>query len=47
MVKLEFFHNFPFWAYIKKISTFTFGEWPFLLVHIRFTSSEGSKGFVN
>jgi uncharacterized membrane protein YhhN len=30
-----------------KVSTFTFGAWPFLLVHIRFTPSEGPKGIVN
>ena len=51
MIKLEFFIYFSFsnffLAYIKKIITFTFGAWSFLLVHIRFTPSEGPKDFVN
>ena len=48
MIKLcLFFQNCHFWAYIKKISTFTFGARLVLLVHIRFTPSEGPKGFVN
>ena len=41
MVKLDF------WAYTKKISTFTFGAWSFLLVHIWFTPNEGPKAFVD
>ena len=32
---------------LKKNSTFTFGAWSFVLAHIRFTPSEGPKGFVN
>jgi len=49
VIKIYFilFLNFPFWAYIKKNSTFTFGAWSFLLVHIQFTPSEGPKSFVN
>ena len=47
MVKLEFVsQNYPFWAYIKKNSTRSlFGAWSVLLVHVRFTPSEGPKGF--
>jgi hypothetical protein len=41
------FQNYPFWAYTKKIRTFVFGAWSFLLVHIWFTPIEGSKDFVN
>ena len=45
---LILFQNCPIWTYIEeKISTFTFGAWSFLLVHIWFTPSEGHKGFVN
>ena len=47
MVEFEFFQNFPFWTYSKKINAFTFGAWSFLVVHIRFTPSERPKGFVN
>jgi hypothetical protein len=48
MVRLDFYFHFQkFWAYLKKISTFTFGAWSFLLVHIWFTLSVGPKGFVN
>ena len=49
MVNFEFFFKtFPFWTFIfvKDQHTF-FGAWLFLLVHIRFPPSEGSKGFVN
>ena len=42
MVKLDFFGHI-----FKNFSTFTFGAWPFFLVHIWFTPSEGPKGFVN
>ena len=35
-----------FWHILKKISTFTFGAWSFLLVHLWFTPSEEPKGFV-
>ena len=41
------FSKLPFWAYIRKISTFTFSAWPFLFSHIRFTPSEELKGFLN
>ena len=44
---LFFFQNCPFWTCIEKISTFTFGAWPFLFIHIRFTPSKRPKGFVN
>ena len=33
--------------YLKKSPHSLFGAWSFLLVHIRFTPSEGAKGFVN
>ena len=38
-----FLPKLPFWD----ISTFTFYAWSVLLVHIRFTPSEGPKGFIN
>ena len=42
------FQNYLFWTGIKKISTHSFfGVWSFLLVHIRFTPSEGPKDFIN
>ena len=42
------FQNYPFWTCIKKkISTFVFGAWSFMLVHIQFTPSEGPKDFIN
>ena len=42
--KLEFFSNYPFWVYIKKISKFTFGAWPLLLFFRNWcTPSEGPK----
>ena len=50
IVKLEFLElsNYPLWAYLKKkINTFTFDAWPFMLLHIWFTPSEGPKDFVN
>jgi hypothetical protein len=51
IIKLDFlfcfFQIYLFGAYIKEMSTFTFGAWSFLLVHIQFTPSEGPKGFVN
>jgi hypothetical protein len=44
--KIREWSNCPFWARIKKISTFTFwGAWSFFLVHIRFTPSERPKAF--
>ena len=33
--------------YLKNLAHSLFGAWSSLLVHIRFTHSEGSKGFVN
>ena len=38
-----------FWTYIQKQATHSlFGAWSFLLlIHIRFTPSEGPKDFVN
>ena len=48
MVKLESFSKLSVLGHIlKKISTFTFGAWSFLLVHIRFTPDEEPKGFVS
>jgi hypothetical protein len=29
LLLLLLFQNYPFWAYIKKISTFTFGAWSY------------------
>ena len=49
MVKLFLFlfENRPFWAYKKKPQHIHFfGAWPFLLVHIQLTPSEGPKSFV-
>ena len=43
---LLFFSKPPFLDihfFIKKINIFTFGGWSFLLVHIRFTPSEGAQ----
>ena len=48
MVKPAFyfsFQNCPFWTYVKRINTFTF--WYILWIHIRVTTSEGPKSFVN
>ena len=39
VITLESLSNRPFSTYLKKISTFTFGAWSFLVVHIRFTPS--------
>lgn len=44
--------NFPgiflFEHILKKIATYSlFGAWSFILVHIRFSPSEGPGGFVN
>ena len=36
----------PFLDIFKKNSTFTFGAWTFLLVHIRLTPSEEPKDYV-
>ena len=50
MVGLDFFSKLcPFGVYINKKNPthLLFGAWSFLLVHIWFTPSEGSKGFVN
>ena len=49
MVKLDFFSfKTILFGHILKMSTRSlFGAWSFLLVHIRFTPSEGPKGFVN
>ena len=48
MAKLEFyFESALFGHMLKKISTFIFSAWSFLLVHIQFTPSEGPKDFVN
>ena len=41
------FQYCPFWAYIKKKAHPLFGAWSFLLICIRFTPSEGPKGFIN
>jgi hypothetical protein len=41
MVVLAFyFQNCPFWTCIKKINSFAFDAWSFILVHIWFTPSE-------
>jgi hypothetical protein len=42
IVKLDFLSKILFLAYIS-----LFDAWSFLLVHIRFTPSEGPKGLVN
>jgi hypothetical protein len=48
MVRLEYFQNCLFWAYIEKKSAHSlFGAWSFLLVHIQFTPSERPIGSVN
>ena len=49
MIKLYFFFpsKWPLLGICKKISTFTLNAWSFLLVHIRFTPSEGPKDFAN
>ena len=52
MVKLVFFNFFSFNTtlfghILKNIAHSFFGAWPLLLVYIRFTPSERSKGFVN
>jgi hypothetical protein len=49
MVKHDFFFKMAnFWTYIrrKKSTHSLFGPWSFLLIHIRFTPSEGPNGFV-
>ena len=51
-VKLDFLlfyllQNCPFDHVLKKQAHSFFGAWSFLLVHIRFTPSEGIKGFVS
>jgi len=48
MVKFElFFLNYTLWTYIiKKSPQPLLGAWSFLFVHIRFTHSEGPKGYV-
>ena len=44
MVKLEFFSKLPFLdIYYKKSTHSLFDAWSFLLVHMRFTPSEGPK----
>jgi hypothetical protein len=46
MIRLDFlffFQKCPFEHIFRKINTFTFGTWSFLLIHIRFTPSEGPK----
>ena len=49
MVKLEFF--FPqlpgLGIYQENQHNHFFGAWSFILVHIRFTPSEGPKGYLN
>ena len=54
--KTKYWSNFIFFLqklpflnilFIKKLAHSLFGAWLFLLVHIRFTPSEGLKGFVN
>ena len=47
MVKLEFFKTTIFGHILKKWAHSLFGAWSFLLVHIQYTPSENSKGFVN
>ena len=44
---LIFILELPFQTYIKQIITSTFDAWLFLLLHIRFTPSEGPKDFIN
>ena len=41
------FKTIIFGRMLKKLAHYFFGAWSFLLVHIRFTPSEGPKGFVN
>jgi hypothetical protein len=46
----SFFSKLPFWGinlYKKIAYNLLFGAWLLLSVHIRFTPSEGPKGFVN
>jgi hypothetical protein len=48
MVKLDFFFKTTLFGHVIKNSTRSlFGAWSFLLVYIRFTPSEGPKGFAN
>ena len=44
---LIFFEIVIFGHILKTSAHFLFGAWSFLLVHIWFAPSEGSKGFVN
>ena len=43
----SFFKSVLLGHVLKQVSIFTFGAWSFLFIHIQFTPSEGSKGFVN
>ena len=48
IAKLELFSkSAPFGHILNKSTQSLFGAWSFLLVHIRFTPSEGPESFVN